>query len=59
MRVDNTRSRYLGTTRRHSHAMKESKREAMEKLAESGAECQKRAKNKGKEKRQARQPAVY
>jgi hypothetical protein len=38
--------------------MEEAKREAVEKLAETGAERQKRVKNKGKEKRQAGKPAV-
>jgi integrase len=48
----------IGTTKCHSYAMEEAKREAVEMLAETGAERQKRVKNKGKEKRQARQPAV-
>ena len=48
----------IRTTKRYSHAMEEAKREAMEKLAKSGAARQKRVKNKGKEKRQVAQPAV-
>lgn len=48
----------IRTTKRYSHAMEEAKREAVEKLAETGAERQKRAKSKGKEKRQAGKPAV-
>jgi hypothetical protein len=38
--------------------MEEAKREAVEKLAKSGAARQKRVKNQSKGKRQAAQPAV-
>jgi integrase len=43
----------IRTTKRYSHVMEEAKREAVEKLAETGAERQKHAKSQGKEKRQA------
>ncbi len=47
----------IRTTKRYSHAMDEAKREAVEKLAETGAASQNPVKNRGKEKRQARKPA--
>jgi Phage integrase family len=48
----------IRTTKRYSHAMEESKREAVEKLAESSLTSQNLVKTASKEKRQARQPAV-
>jgi hypothetical protein len=48
----------IRTTKRYSHAMEEAKREAVEKLAKSGAAGQDSAKSEEKEKRQARKPAV-
>jgi hypothetical protein len=41
----------IRTTKRYSHAMDEAMREAVEKLAGTGAARQKRVKNGGKEKR--------
>ena len=48
----------IRTTKRYSHAMEESKREAVEKLAGMGAAGQDSAKSAEKKKRQDARPAV-
>jgi integrase len=48
----------IRTTKRYSHAMEESKREAVEKLAESSLGGQNLVKSASKEKRQVAVPAV-
>jgi integrase len=48
----------IRTTKRYSHAMDEAMRDAVEKLAGTGAARQKRVKNAGKQKRQAGGPTV-